>query len=308
MMGARVNGRIVPIDYVLETGDRVEILASQNVKGPSSDWLKIVKTNQARSKIKQWFKKQNRSENILKGRELLETEAKKMNLSLTDLLAGGREEIAVSRFNCIDWESLCATVGFGGIRETQVIGRLYREYEKTLPPAGEEEILRQIEEEASKLQHYNKKSGINVRGIGDVNVRFSKCCNPLPGDEIIGFITRGRGMSIHRSDCVNVTNMGEIDRMRLIDAVWQLPEKSEGSITYHVDLRILCDDRDGLLIDIHRFFTDEKVKVTTLSARTEKSDAIFNIGIEIFDSDHLDKLCKKLGQKRSVQEIHRVSS
>jgi GTP pyrophosphokinase len=307
MMGARVNGLMVPIDRELATGDRVEIMTSQNVKGPSHGWLNIVKTSQARSKIKHWFKKQNRYENILRGRELLETEAKKLNVSLSELLNDGRDEIIINRFNCVDFDGLCATVGFGGIRETQVISRLYREYEKKLPDTSEEDIIRLIEEAAQPF--INKtRSGISVRGVGDSNVRFSKCCGPLPGDEIIGFITRGRGVSIHRSDCINIAHLDELDRRRLIEAEWHLPEKSAESASYHADLRILCDDRDGLLIEIHKFFTDEKVKITTLQVRTEKSDAIFNVGIEIDNSEHLDRICSKLLQKRSIQDISRASS
>jgi GTP pyrophosphokinase len=305
MMGARVNGSIVTIDHELSTGDRVEILLNPN-RSPSLDWLKIVKTSQARSKIKQWYKKQNRADNILRGRDLLETEAKKINLPLAELLADGREAIVCQRFNCTDMESLCAAVGYGGIRETQVIMRLQREYEKMQPPAGEEEILRQIEEEAEKSQVYKNKSGIHIQEVGDVNVRFSKCCHPLPGDAIVGFVTRGRGMSIHRADCVNIANLNETERGRLMEADWQLPEKTAENQTYHVDLRIICDDRDNLLVEIMKFFTDEKVKVTALSARTDKSNAIFNIGIEINDSKHLDWLCSRLLRKRSIQEINRV--
>jgi GTP pyrophosphokinase len=305
MIGARVNGSIATFDHVLKTGDRVEIITNQN-RSPSLDWLKIVKTSQARSKIRQWFKKQNRAENIMLGRELLETEARKMNVPLPELLADGRGENICERFNCADMETLYAAVGFGGIRETVVSSRLYREYEKTLPPADDEEILRQIEEGAEKPAVYKKESGIHVQGVGDTNVRFSKCCNPLPGDEIVGFITRGRGTSIHTANCANIINLDEINRQRLIDAQWQLPERTAGSPTYHAELRILCDDRDGLLMDVHRFFIDEKVKVTALSVRTEKFDAIFNVGIEINDSRHLDWLCSKLLQKRSVQEIKRV--
>jgi GTP pyrophosphokinase len=308
MVGARVNGIIATFDHILSTGDRVEILTSQNTKGPGKDWLKLVKTSQARSKINQWFKKENRSDNAVRGRELLEAEAKKINIPLSELLADGREEVVFRRFNTPNRESLYATVGYGGVRETQVISRLHREYEKMYPSINNEDIIRLIEEEADKPQDRKKKSGIFVHGIGDVNVRFSKCCGPLPGDEIIGFITRGRGMSIHRSDCTNITNLDEINRKRLIDAEWQLPEKINDSMTYHADLRILCDDRDGLLMDIHKFFIDEKVKVTSLNARTEKSDAIFNIGIEIDNSGHLDRLCNKLMQNRSVQDIKRVSS
>jgi len=306
MIGAKVNGRIVTNDYTLLTGDRVEILTSQNTKGPSRDWIKIVKTAQARTKINQWFKRQDREENIQKGRELLEAAAAEVNITFDELLADDREKDMLSRFNCKDLEQLYVMVGVGGIKEKQVINRLYREYEKTLPPPTDDELIEGLLSESASLPNRKTQSGIIIRGVGDTDVRFARCCSPVPGDEIIGFVTRGRGMSVHRTDCVNIIHLDELDKKRLMDAHWQLPEKT--GHTYHTDIRLVCDDRDGLLADITRIFSDEKIKVTALNVRTNQGSAIFNIGLEIADGERLDQLSQRLLRERSVHEISRAIS
>jgi len=306
MIGAKVNGRIVTNDYTLLTGDRVEILTSQNTKGPSRDWIKIVKTAQARTKINQWFKRQDREENIQKGRELLELSAMELNVTLDELLADKRDEDTLRRFNCKDMDQLYVMVGVGGLKEKQVVNRLYKEYEKTLPPPTDEELIEDLLSESASLPGRKTQSGIVIRGVGDTDVRFAKCCSPIPGDEIVGFITRGRGMSVHRTDCTNIIHLDEFDKRRLIETVWQVPEKS--GHTYHTDLRLLCDDRDGLLADITRIFSDEKIKVTTLHVNTDQADAIIHIGLEIVDGERLDQLSQRLLRIRSVHEISRAAS
>ncbi|MCL2377882.1 MAG: bifunctional (p)ppGpp synthetase/guanosine-3',5'-bis(diphosphate) 3'-pyrophosphohydrolase [Defluviitaleaceae bacterium] len=306
MIGVKVNGRIVTNDYTLLTGDRVEILTSQNAKGPGRDWIKIVKTAQARTKINQWFKRQDREENIQKGRELLEATAAEINLTLEELLADDREKDILSRFNCKDLSQLYVMVGVGGIKEKQIVNRLYREYEKTLPPPSDDELIEGLLTESANLPNRKTQSGIVIRGIGDTSVRFARCCSPVPGDEIIGFTTRGRGMSVHRTDCTNIIHLDELDKRRLIDAQWQIPEKS--GHTYHTDLRLLCDDRDGLLADITRILSDEKIKVTSLNVRTNQGDAIFHVGLEIADGERLDQLSQRLLREKSVHEITRAIS
>jgi GTP pyrophosphokinase len=309
MVGARVNGRIVTFDYKLITGDRVEIMTSQNAKGPGKDWLKLVKTTQARSKINQWFRQENKLDNIVRGRELIEAEAKKRNIPLSELLADGREEIVLNRFNCQDFDALCAAVGFGGIREGQIINRLYNEYQKSLPPAGDEEIIQELLEEAPVSAERKKKSGIVVKGVGDMNVRFSKCCSPLPGDEIIGFITRGRGISVHRTDCPNIVNLEADDRKRTIEADWQAPDSvSSDHVSYHADLRVVFDDREGVIMDISRILTDERVKVTQLNARTVKNEAVITLGLEIANRGQLDNLCTKIDRISGARGVERVTS
>ena len=307
MVGARVNGRIVTVDYVLSTGDRVEIMTSQNNKGPSRDWLKFVKTAQARSKINQWFKKQDREVNIKKGREALEDAAKEVvKIPLDDLLADKRDADVLARFNCKDMDQLYAMIGVGGLKEKQVINHLFKEYEKIQPLPSDEDIIQNILDEAALAGMRKQKSGIVIKGIGDTNVRFGKCCGPLPGDEILGFVTRGRGLTIHRTDCVNITHMDELERRRLMDAQWHVPERS--GHTYHTDLHILCDDRDGLIADIYRAFQEEKIKITSFNVRADKTVALFNIGVEVADGEHLTRLFTKLRREFTVHELSRVNA
>jgi len=306
MIGAKVNGRIVTNDYTLLTGDRVEILTSQNAKGPGRDWIKIVKTAQARTKINQWFKRQDRVENIQKGHELLETAAAELNITFEELLADEREKDILARFNCKDLNQLYVMVGVGGLKEKQVINLLYREYEKTLPPPTDDEVIEGLLTESASRPDRKTQSGIVIKGIGDTSVRFARCCSPVPGDEIVGFTTRGRGMSVHRTDCINILHLDELDKRRLIETQWQVPEKS--GHTYHTDLRLLCEDRDGLLADISRIFLDEKIKVTSLNVRTNQGDAVFHIGLEIADGERLDQLSQRLLREKSVHEITRAIS
>ena len=307
MIGARVDGKMVSVDYVLKTGERVEIVTSQNAKGPSRDWLKIIKTNQARSKISQWFNRESREENIIKGRELLELSAKNVNVPLDDLFAEKRDLDVLSRFNCKTLEQLYLMVGVGGLKEKMVVNHLLREYERMQPPPSDEELIQNLLD-TSKKETRKQKSGIVIKGIGDTDVRFGKCCGPLPGDEIIGFVTRGRGLTIHRTDCVNITAMDELERRRLLDAQWQVPDKDKKSNTYHTDLRIVCEDRDGLLANITSIFADERVKVTSLTALTTQSEAIFTVGMEIYDVEHLDHITKRLIRETGAHEISRVHS
>ena len=304
MIGARVDGKMVAVDYVLSTGDRVEVLTSQNTKGPSRDWLKLVKTTSARSKITQWFNKESREENLRKGREALEVSAKEIDVSLDELLADGREADVLHRFNCKNIDTLYVMIGVGGLKEKLVINHLYREYEKVQPPPSDEELIQSLLNMGNKAENRKSSSGIVVRGIGDTAVRFGKCCGPLPGDEITGFVTRGRGLTVHRTDCVNILHMDEFDRRRLIDALWQVPEKA--GHTFHTDLRILYDDRDGLLADLSRVLSEEKVRVKTLNARTVQAEAIFTIGLEITDGDHLKHLTNRLKNETGAHEITRV--
>jgi len=306
MVGARVNGKMVPVDHELQTGDQVEILTSQNTKGPSRDWLKIVKTNTARTKINQWFNKEGREENLRKGREALENSAKEENIALDVLLEDGRDADALGRFNCKTLDHLYVLIGVGGLKEKLVIHHLLREYERTLPPPTDDELIKNLLEVSSKLEKYKLGSGIIVKGVGDTAVRFGRCCGPLPGDEILGFVTRGRGLTVHRTDCVNIIHMDEFDRRRLIEAQWHAEKQTNNS--YHTEMRIICDDRDGLLADVSRVLSEEKIKVKTMNVRTIQSEAIFVIGFEISDGDQLNSLIKKLHNVSGVCEITRVNA
>lgn len=306
MVGARVNGKMVPVHHELQTGDQVEIITSQNTKGASRDWLKIVKTNTARTKITQWFNKQGREENLRRGREALESAATEESITLDELLENRRDADILERFNCKSIDQLYVMVGVGGLKEKLVINHLYREYEKTLPPPTDKELIQNLIDASDKMDKRKLGSGIVIKGIGDTTVRFARCCGPLPGDEIFGFVTRGRGLTVHRTDCINIINMDELDRRRLIEAQWHSdPKRGTG---YHTEMRINCDDREGLLVDISRVLFEEKVKIKSLNSRTVQSEAIFVVGLEILDGEQLSILTMRLQNIPGVCEITRVCS
>ncbi len=311
MIGAKVNGKIVTFDYVIKNGDRIEILTAQNAKGPSRDWLNIVKSTQARTKINQWFRKQYKDEDIVKGKELLEIAAKQRGYNLSYLTDHAVVETIYRRYGMKSWDAICASIGYGSMKERQVIQKLIDEtlkVKKELP--SPQQIVTTNTAEGEVLQR-NKRhsSGIIVKGVGDIAVRFSKCCGPLPGDEIIGYITRGRGVSIHRKDCVNIINMPQDEKERLIEASW-LEEKqtAETKRTYVTEIQITCLDRMGIIVDVSKILTDMKLPVKSFNAKTTKSNAVFNVKIEISDIYQLEELTRKILQVRDVLEIIRVSS
>ena len=304
MVGARVNGKLVPINHVLVSGDMVEIVTSQNSKGPNRDWLKMVKTNQARSKINQWFNKENREDNIQKGREVLERTANEKNVPLDELLAEGREKDVLARFNCKDLQQLYVMVATGGVKEKQITNHLYREYEKVLPPPSEEELIESLLNAKPKTGNRGDKSGVVVKGIGDTAVIFSKCCNPVPGDEILGFVTRGRGMTVHRTDCINVLHMDELDRKRIITAQWDATGTKQQK--YLTSLRITCPDGNNILYAVNDVLKDEGLNVTALTANVVQADAILTISLEIYDTEHLNHLIKRLQAATNAREIRRI--
>ena len=311
MVGAKVNSKIVKVDYIIKNGDRVEILTSQNSRGPSRDWLNIVKSTQARNKINQWFRKQFKQEDIIRGKELLETCARQRGYSLSALSDSQCIENVYKRYGLKNWDAVCASIGYGSIKERQIIQRLIDENIKLKKmPITPQQILDAHSDKdgfVEEKQPKKSKSGIVVRGVGDVAVRFSKCCRPLPGDDIVGYITRGRGVSIHRQDCTNIVHMCEEEKERLIEAQWFNEEESHR--TYITEIQITGSDRLGIIVDISKILTDMKVPVKSLNARTTKNhEAIFNIRIEITHTYQLDELTRKVMQIPDVVEIERVSS
>lgn len=310
MVGARVNGKIVTFDYKIKNGDRIEILTSQNSKGPSRDWLNTVCSSQAKNKINQWFKKQFKQENIERGKEMFEKYAKSKNIPLTDILQTKWMEIVQRKYGFKDWDSVYAAIGHGGLKEGQVANRLYDEYKKINKNIGDEQLLEQVaEQEVSKEPETKSKSGIVVKGVKDVAVRFSRCCNPVPGDEIVGFVTRGRGISIHRTDCVNIINLSNDERNRLIDAEWDDLEDKTTGLLYQAEIQILGDDRPGLIIDISSILKDDKIPVKYLTARTDKDNfAVFNITMEINSKKQLENIANKLKKIDGVREIIRTTN
>ena len=224
MVGAKVNGKLVPIDYVIQNGDRIDIITSQNSKGPSRDWLKLVKSTQAKNKINQWFRKELKEENVLHGKELMAASAKAKGINFSDINKSEYQAKIIRKYGFHDWNACLATVGHGGLKEGQIVNRMYEEYKKDHPIiVTDEDILADKNDSIQKDKPAapKSKSGIMVKGLYDVAVRFSKCCSPVPGDEIVGFITRGRGVSVHRTDCINIINLPEIEKARLIEAEWQ---------------------------------------------------------------------------------------
>lgn len=312
MVGARVNGRLVTIDYEIKNGDRVEIITSGNAKGPSRDWLNVVKSTQAKNKINQWFKNEVKDDNISKGKELLAAYCKAKTINMASLLSTEYMDAIMRKYGFRDWDSVLAAVGHGALKEGQVIGRLQELYDRDhKKELTNEEVLANIAEAsqaaASKPTHMKSRSGITVKGIADLSVRFSKCCSPVPGDEIVGFVTRGRGVSIHRTDCVNIINLPEIERARLMDADWEMPEEVTRE-TYTGEIVIYANDRSGLLADISRVFTEKNINIMAMNTRTNKQGlATMQITFEISGREALNKIIEKLHGIDSVIDIKRTT-
>ena len=310
MVGARVNGKLVNIDYKIQNGDRIEILTSQNSKGPSRDWLNIVKSTQAKNKINQWFKKEFKEDNIIRGKELISSYCRSKSIDLLNILKPKYQQIVQKKYGFRDWDAVLAAIGHGGLKEGQVVNRLQEEYEKEhKKEITDETILEKISEANRQKVHIARsKSGIVVKGINDMAVRFSKCCNPVPGDEIVGFVTRGRGMSIHRTDCVNMLHLSDAERERLIDAEWEDTSDTEGGGQYLAELKMYADDRQGLLMDVTKVFTEEKIDVKSVNIRTsKKGTATLDMGFIVQGREQLEVVIKKLRQIESVIDIERTT-
>ena len=306
MVGARVNGKLVPIEYQIKNGDRIEIITSQNSQGPSRDWLNLVKSTQAKNKINQWFKKELKEDNILKGKEMLTQYAKSKGYKISNYTKSQFLESVMRKYGFRDWDSVLAAIGHGGLKEGQVFNKLLEAYEKeNQKHLTDEQVLEAAGEQQEKLHITKNKGGIVVKGIHDVAVRFSKCCSPIPGDEIVGFVTRGRGITIHRTDCVNVLNMSETDRSRLIEAEWQ-PTENKSSEKYMADIQVFANNRTGLLVDLSKVFTERKIDMRTINSRTNKQEkATISISFEIGSKEELASLIEKLRQIESVLDVER---
>lgn len=309
MVGARVNGKLVNIDYKIQNGDRIEILTSQNSRGPSRDWLNIVKSTQARNKINQWFKKELKEENIIRGKEMIAAYCKAKSLVLSDLTKPKYMQVVQTKYGFRDWDAVLASVGHGGLKEGQVINRLAEEYAKDHKEVlTDEKIIERLGEVSKNRAHVTKsKSGIVVKGIDDMAVRFSRCCNPVPGDEIVGFVTRGRGMSIHRTDCVNIINLTESERIRLIDAEWEASLTEERG-QYQTGIKIYANNRQGLLMEISKIFTEFKIDINAFNTHISKQGvATMELGFVVTGRDELRHITEKLHQIPSVIDIERTT-
>ena len=308
MVGARVNGKLVPIEYEIKNGDRIEIITSQNSQGPSRDWLKLVKSTQAKNKINQWFKKELKEDNILKGKEILAQYARAKGFKIANYTKTQYLEAVLRKYGFRDWDSVLAAIGHGGLKEGQVFNKLVEAYDKeNKKNLTDEQVLEAASETQEKLHIAKSKSGIVVKGIHDVAVRFSKCCNPIPGDEIVGFVTRGRGITIHRTDCVNVLNMSETDRTRLIEAEWQQPDTKEKE-KYMAEIQVYANNRTGLLVDLSKIFTERKIDLRSINSRTSKQEkATISMSFEIGSKEELRSLIEKIRQVESVIDVERTT-
>ena len=310
MVRARVNGRLVPIDYRLQNGDQVDVITSQNSKGPSRDWLKVVKSTQAKNKINAWFKNINREDNILKGKEQLEHYCRAKGRTLSELARPEYIESVLRRYAVKDWETVLASVGHGSLKEGQVVGKLIdakrkdeaaRMTDEQILEAGLNEA-RERDAEGGVRQN---RGGIIVRGVNDLSARCAHCCNPVPGDEIVGFVTRGRGITVHRTDCINMLNLPVTERSRIIEAEWDVAENT-GEM-YSAELRIYCNNRIGLLVDISRVFSEAGIDITSINLKNSKSGtATLQITFDIHGKEELSKVIDKLNMVPDVIDITRA--
>ena len=307
MVGARVNGKLVPIEYRIQNGDRIEIITSQNSQGPSRDWLNVVKSTQAKNKINQWFKKELKEDNILKGKDMLTQYAKSKGFKIGNYTKPQYLEAVLRKYGFRDWDSVLAAIGHGGLKEGQVFNKLAEAYDKeNKKNLTDEQVLEAAQEAPERIHVAKGKSGIVVKGIHDVAVRFSKCCNPIPGDEIVGFVTRGRGITIHRTDCVNVMNMSEMDRSRLIEAEWQ--QDNRASEHYMAEINVYANNRTGLLVDISKIFTERKIDVRSINSRTNKQEkATISMNFNVSSKEELNSLIEKIRQIDSVIDVERTT-
>ncbi len=314
MIGAKVNGRLVPIDYVIQNGDRIEILTSQNSRGPSRDWLKLVKSGQAKNKINQWFRSVSKEENVAKGKELFIESAKSKGIVLSDINVPKYQERVMRRYGFHDWESVLSAIGQGSIKEGAVVNRMYDGYLADHPIIRtDEDVLSYHQDQPVNVEHpkavTKSKNGIIVKGLYDVSVRFSKCCSPVPGDEIVGFVTRGRGVSIHRTDCINVINLPSLEKPRLIEAEWQpeFLEDSKGG-RYMADIHIYGNNRTGLLVDISKVFTERNIDINAIHSRTSKQGvATIDVSFGVSSKAELAELVNRLKSIESVIDIERTT-
>ncbi|MCC3865372.1 bifunctional (p)ppGpp synthetase/guanosine-3',5'-bis(diphosphate) 3'-pyrophosphohydrolase [Terrisporobacter petrolearius] len=310
-VGAKINGRLVPIDYTLQNGEIVEVITSTNSNGPSRDWLKIVKTPNARNRIRQFFKKERREENIERGYEILEKEFKRYGIPLKDSSVEKFMEQISKKFNQPSLEDLIATIGYGGIMASQVVPKV-RDFYLKEEKKKEKENRQKENEDLSKYnitdKEYKEKrkkssSGVIVRGLDNILVRFAKCCNPLPGDEIVGYVTKGRGVAIHRADCPNCKLDDELFQKRLVDVEWNNPKKSK----FEGEIKIVATDRKSMLSDVTHMIAIQKLNINGINARkTKEGITHINLLIEVNDISELTNLMKKLKAIPGVEDVFRV--
>lgn len=300
MVGCRINSKMMPIITPLKNGDIVDVITSDTSRGPSRDWVKIVKSTSAKNRILQWFKKTQREENIAKGKELIDKEIKRIGMNHADLFKPEWVQIALDRYKFNTIDDMYSSVGFGAISPVKIIARILEEYRKE----HKEEVLEEKIEELNKNKprvNKSSKTGIVVKGIDNCLVKLSKCCNPLPGDSIIGYITKGRGVSVHRTDCVNINDLLE-EEGRMIEVSWY----DDKQACYNVDVEIFANDRNGLLADIIKEVSNTKAKLVEVNCKANKDKtAITELTVEVENLDELNKVLKALRKVENVYEVRR---
>lgn len=294
-IGAKVNNKIVTLDHPLKTGDIVEVLTSKHSYGPSRDWLKIAKSSQARNKIRAWFKKEQRDDNVIKGKEMVENELKKQGFELKEALSQENIAEAFNKFNFNNEEDMYAAIGYGGLTPAQLVTRLTEKIRKV----REEKSIPDFKQDFAKRK--TPDQGISVKGIDNLLVRFSRCCTPIPGDDIVGFITRGRGISVHRNTCPNIVNEEEKDRLINIDWEGDLVQE------YNVDIEITGHDRSGLLNEVLNSVADSKTNIIAVTGKADKNKvAKISMTIAIHNVSHLQKVVERLKRIKDVYTVRRV--
>ena len=306
-VGAKVNGKIVPLDYQLKTGQIVEILTSNSSKGPNMDWLNIAKSNQAKSKIRAWFKKAKKEENITKGKEVFERELKKQGVHYADIAKGESYDKFIKRYNINCMDDLYALVGLGAIVASSFILKLKEESLSKDEKTKEENLNKAIEENISKTEKRKKENnyGVTVRGEDNLMVRFAKCCNPVPGDDILGYITKGRGVSIHRRDCSNLQNLIEEDPQKVVDVAWGVAK----GVAYMAEIQVKTEDIPGVLSNIMNVIMESKLPLNALNAKSAKSNlAYVNIKVKIDTIEQLKELMRKIRKLTGVMDVYRMNN
>ena len=300
MTGCKINSKMMPIITPLKSGDIIEIITSDNSKGPSRDWLKFVKSTKAKNKINGWFKKAEKTENIEKGKDLIEKEIKRIGMSHSDLFKQEYIDSMLDRYKYKSLEDMYAAVGFGANSAVKIIAKMLQEYRKEHQEEDIEEKMEELRKQKERKQKPSS-SGVVVEGIDNCLVKLSKCCNPLPGDEIIGYITKGRGVSVHRKDCVNVKDL-LTEENRIIDVKWYEETKEH----YNVSIEVLANDRKGLLVDILNTIKETKANLMGVSTKTTKERiAIMYIDIEVENIEELNKVIRNIKKVDSVYEVRR---
>lgn len=311
MIGAKVNNNLVSMEYEIKNGDIIQIITSNNAKGPSRDWLNKVKSTVAKNKINQWFKNEFKDENIAKGREMILGYCKGRGINYPDISKQVYKEVVLKKFGFGDWDALLAAVGHGALKEGQIINKLCELYESDhKKEISNEQVLEEIREIAEKKVPRKTQNGVIVEGMEGVATRMSKCCSPIPGDDIVGFVTRGRGVSVHRVDCVNLLNMPDTEKARIVDVRWLYNSLDKGENTkYPAEITIYAYNRNGLLADITKALTEKGIDINALNTQINKQGlTTILIAFEIADRNELERIITKIMTIENVVDVARKSN